>query len=289
MRKPRVAIQGTATSFHEQAALKYFGNDIEVIECNSFAFSCKQLSQNMADYTVMAIENSLAGSILTNYALITQNNLRVIGELYLKIELHLMALPETNLKEIEFIQSHPMAIKQCADFIAANPLLSVIESHDTAACAQVIAGKKLLNTAAIASEAAAQRYGLQILERNIETNKENFTRFFVLCKGDCLEENPDKSTLCFKLEHTPGSLVNALKVFQKYLVNLSRIQSVPIEGQPGAFSFYTDAEWLDKQLYDKCLKELARKTTDLQVLGEYRKSEVWDPSGLIQGPRLRSA
>ncbi|HXB40215.1 MAG TPA: prephenate dehydratase domain-containing protein [Bacteroidia bacterium] len=282
MRKSRVAIQGTAASFHEQAALQYFGNDIEIVECNSFSFSCKQLSDNMADYCVMAIENSLAGSILTNYNLITQNKLKIIGEVYLKIELHLLCLPETGLKEIEFIQSHPMAIKQCADFINAHPLVNVIESHDTAACAQLIAGKQLVNTAAIAGEAAAQRYGLKILERNIESNKENYTRFFVLSKGDYLEEIPDKSTLCFKLEHTPGSLVNALSVFKKYLVNLSRIQSVPIEGQPGQFRFYTDAEWLDKLLYEKCMKELAKKTNDLQILGEYKKHELTESKKLKQ-------
>lgn len=277
MRKPRVAIQGTAASFHEQAALAYFGNDIEVSACNSFSSSCKQVTENMADYCIMAIENSLAGSILTNYNLISQNNLRVIGEIYLKIELHLMSLPETSLKEIEFIQSHPMAIKQCADFIAQHPLVHVVESHDTAACAQLIAGKKLVNTAAIAGEAAAERYGLKILERNIETNKENYTRFFVLSKGDVPEENPDKSTLCFKLDHTPGSLVTALSVFKKYLVNLSRIQSVPIEGHPGQFRFYTDAEWIDKNLYDKCIKELGRKTIDLQLLGEYQKERGYSP------------
>jgi len=274
MRKPRVAIQGTVASFHEQAALHYFGNEIEIVECNSFPFSCRQVSDNRADYCVMAIENSLAGSILTNYNLVTQNKLRVIGEVYLKIELHLVCLPETNLKEIEFIRSHPMAIKQCADFIAAHPLVNMVESHDTAACAQLIAGKQLANTAAIAGEAAAKRYGLKILERNIETHKENYTRFFVLSKGDCLEEDPDKSTLCFKLEHTPGSLAKALSVFQKHMVNLSRIQSVPVEGQPGEFRFYTDAEWPDRNLYDKCLKELAKKSNDLQVLGEYRKHEI---------------
>lgn len=286
MRKPRVAIQGTAASFHEQAALHYFGADIEIVECNSFSFSCKQVSDNRADYCVMAIENSLAGSILTNYNLVTQNNLRVIGEVYLKIELHLVCLPETNLKEIEFIRSHPMAIKQCADFIATHPLINVVESHDTAACAHLIAKKQLTNTAAIAGEAAAERYGLKILERNIETHKENYTRFFILSKGICLEEKPDKSTLSFKLEHTPGSLVKALAVFQKHLVNLSRIQSVPIEGQAGQFRFYTDAEWLDKPLYDKCLKELARKTSDLQILGEYKKHEINSELG-IRNAELR--
>jgi prephenate dehydratase len=276
MRKPRVAIQGSAASFHEQAAIKYFGKDIETVECNSFSFSCKQVSDNMADYCVLAIENSLAGSILPNYNLVVQNKLRVIGEIYLKIELHLMSLPETNLEEIEFIRSHPMAIRQCSDFLAGHPFISVIESHDTAACAQQIAHDRLLGTAAIASEIAAERYGLKILERNIESHKENYTRFFVLSKGDVLEEDPDKSTLCFKLEHTPGSLVNALKVFQKHLVNLSRIQSVPIEGHPGQFRFYTDAEWLDRTLYEKCLKELAKKTNDLQILGEYKRNEISD-------------
>lgn len=274
MRKPRVAIQGSAASFHEQAALQYFGNEIETVECNTFSFSCKQVSENMADYCVMAIENSLAGSILTNYNLITQHRLRVIGEIYLKIELHLMCLPETNLEEVSFIRSHPMAIRQCRDFLSEHPLVNVIESHDTAACAQIIIKDKLTNTAAIAGEIAAKKYGLKILARNIESHRENYTRFFILSKGDVLEEDPDKCTLCFRLEHTPGSLAAALKVFQKYLVNLSRIQSVPIEGQPGQFRFYTDAEWLDRGLYEKCLKELGKKTSDLQVLGEYKRYEV---------------
>lgn len=274
MRKSRVAIQGTTASFHEQAALQYFGNDIDIVACNSFGLSCKQVYDNRADYCVKAIENSLAGSILPNYNLIANNNLRVIGEVYLKIELHLLGLPETDMKEISFIRSHPMAIKQCADFLAEYPLVNVVEASDTAACAKQIADKKMADTAAIASTVAAERYGLKILKANIETHKENYTRFFVLSKGDQLEENPDKSTLSFKLDHTPGSLVNALKVFQKYLVNLSRIQSVPIEGQAGQFRFYTDAEWLDKNLYDKCLRELARKTIDLQVMGEYRKYEL---------------
>jgi len=245
-----------------------------VVECNSFKLSAQHVFDNRADYCVMAIENSLAGSILTNYNLVSQHGLNVIGELYLKIELHLMCLPETNLKEIEFIQSHPMAIKQCAEFISKHPLVNVLESHDTAACAKHVLDKQLLNTAAIASESAAERYGLKILQRNIETHKENYTRFFILSKGDYLEENPDKSTLCFKLEHTPGSLVKALSVFQKYLVNLSRIQSVPIDGHPGQFRFYTDAEWLDRNLYEKCLKELNKKTIDLKILGEYKKHEL---------------
>jgi prephenate dehydratase len=222
----------------------------------------------------MAIENSLAGSILPNYNLMTQHNLRIIGEVFLKIELHLLGLPETSLAEIEFIQSHPMAIRQCGDFLANHPLVNVIESHDTAACARLIAEKGLLNTAAIAGRPAAERYGLKILQRNIETHKENYTRFFVLAKGDVREEKPDKSTLCFRLEHAPGSLAKALQVFQKCLVNLSRIQSVPMEGKPGQFRFYADAEWLDKPLYEKCLRELAKKTSDLRILGEYKKNEI---------------
>jgi prephenate dehydratase len=274
MRKTRVAIQGTSASFHEQAAQNYFGKDIEIIECNSFKLSCQQLRDNMVDYCVMAIENSLAGSILTNYNLVSEHRLKVIGELYLKIELHLMCLKETNLKEIEYIQSHPMAIKQCADFIAEHPLVSVIESHDTGTCAKLIARNQLANTAAIASEIAAEFYGLKILKRNIETHKENYTRFFVLSKGDLIEKDTDKSTLSFKLDHEPGSLVKALNVFQKNLVNISKIQSVPIEGKPNTYRFYLDVEWLDKLLYAKCLKELNKKALDLQVLGEYKRHEL---------------
>ena len=167
-----------------------------------------------------------------------------------------------------------MAIKQCADFIATNPLVSVIESHDTGTCAKLIARNKMANTAAIASELAAELYDLKILKRNIETHKENYTRFFVLSKGDLVENDTNKSTLSFQLGHEPGSLAKALNTFQKNLVNISKIQSVPNIGEPNRYRIYADVEWLDKLLYDKCLKELRKQTIDLHVLGEYKKHEL---------------
>ncbi len=273
MRKSRVAIQGIQASFHDQAARTFFGNDIETVECNSFDASCKAVCDNRADYCVIAIENSLAGSILSNYNLIKNNRLEIMGELFLKIELHLLAVPGVTVLDITTIKSHPIAIRQCADYLSANPQLSVVESQDTATCAKTVAAQQPKDTAVIASDVAAEKYGLNIIARNIETHKKNFTRFFVLSKGQQIEEKADKATLCFNLGHEPGSLVKALKVLERNLVNISRIQSVPIVGKPSEYHFYLDVEYIDKYIFDNCLKQLNKKTKQLVVLGEYKRQE----------------
>ena len=270
MRKERVAIQGIRASFHDQAARAYFGKNVETVECNSFDASCKAVCNNTADYCVIAIENSLAGTILSNYNLIRNNNLKIIGELYQKIELHLLAIQGVNLKDIKSIKSHPIAIKQCADYLTAHPEIMVIESQDTATCAKLLSEQQLKDTAVIASDMAAKKYGLKIINRNIETHKKNFTRFFVLSKGQQIEEKADKATLCFNLGHEPGCLVNALKILARNLVNVSRIQSVPIVGHPSEYHFYLDVEFIDKYIFDNCLKQLKKKTKQLVVLGEYK-------------------
>ncbi|HWZ34767.1 MAG TPA: prephenate dehydratase domain-containing protein, partial [Mucilaginibacter sp.] len=182
--KTRVAIQGIRASFHEEAAFKYFGENIQTIECNSFKQTFDALENNEADYVVMAIENSIAGSILPNYSLLLNYNFPVIGEIYLPIQLHLMALPGVSFDQIKYVTSHPIAIRQCIDFFDEYPHLKIVESSDTAACAKRIHDEKLTDTVAIANNLAAKLYELDIIERRIESNKKNFTRFLILTKHE---------------------------------------------------------------------------------------------------------
>lgn len=178
--KTRIAIQGVKASFHEEAAFKYFGEDIETIECESFKKTCEMLKQGKADYVVMAIENSIAGSILPNYNLLRDYRFHIIGEVHLNIQQNLLALPGVKITDIKFVESHPIAIRQCDEFLSDYPEWTVKEGMDTAACAKGIADNQLKNTAAIASALAAKLYGLNILEKRIETNKKNATRFLIL-------------------------------------------------------------------------------------------------------------
>src|SRR5688572_24193912 len=180
--KTHVAIQGIATSFHEVAALSYFDEPIQTVECLTFHELCESLKNGTADYAVMAIENSIAGSILPNYFLLQSYHFNIIGELYLPIHMHLLVLPGVKLADIKCIESHPMAIRQCAEFIHSMNGIEVRESDDTALSAKRVKEMKLKNTAAIANEFAAEKYGLEILEKRIETHKKNFTRFLVLAK-----------------------------------------------------------------------------------------------------------
>jgi len=176
----RVAIQGIKASFHEEAAFKFFGKDIQTIECNSFKQTCDVLENGDADFVVMAIENSIAGSLLPNYTLIREYNFAVVGEVYLAIQLHLMALPGVKFEDIKYATSHPIAIRQCVDFFEDYPQIQIIEGNDTAACAKRIKEEQLTDTVAIANTLAAELYELNVIERRIESNKKNFTRFLIL-------------------------------------------------------------------------------------------------------------
>src|SRR5688572_9026262 len=181
-KKLRIAIQGIAASFHEVAALTYFNEPIETIECLTFHQLCENLKNGQADYAVMAIENSIAGSILPNYFLLQDYHFSIKGELYLPIHMHLLALPGVKLSDITCIESHPMAIRQCSEYLHALNSVEIRESDDTALSAKRVKELKLKNTAAIANEHAAKKHGLQILEKRIETHKKNFTRFLILTK-----------------------------------------------------------------------------------------------------------
>lgn len=273
MSKTRVAIQGTKASFHEEAAFKYFGEDIITVECESFKRTCDVLRQGDADYVVMAIENSIAGSLLPNYNLLRDYRFQITGEVYLSIQLHLMALPGVSFEDIRFIESHPIAIRQCADFLEDNPQIRVSEGMDTAACAKKISEKQLQNTAAIANQLAASLYGLQILERRIETNKKNYTRFLILSNQINNTPLANKASLSFQTGNQIGALYKVLQCFAEQHINLSKIQSMPVLGKRNEYEFYVDIEWKKQQDYDAAIRKVLKHTINFTIMGEYQKND----------------
>jgi len=273
-KKLSIAIQGIATSFHEIAALTYFEEPIETIECLSFHQLCESLKNGTADYAVMAIENSIAGSILPNYFLLQDYHFSIVGEIYLPIHMHLLVLPGVKLSEIKTIESHPMAIRQCSEYLHAMNGVEIRESDDTALSAKKVAELKLKDTAAIANESAAKKYGLQILERRIETHKKNFTRFLILTKRSPGKTECNKASLCFEVANEVGSLADALMTFKNNSINLTKIQSIPIIGRPSEYSIHIDIEWKRRKNYDEAMHLVLRQVKNLNVLGEYKKGKI---------------
>lgn len=273
-KKTKVAIQGIATSFHEVAALTYFQEPIDTVECLSFHALCESLKQEESDFAMMAIENSIAGSILPNYFLLQEYHFSIIGEVYLPIHMHLLALPGVKLSDIKCVESHPMAIRQCNDFLFRLENIEIRESDDTAVSARKVKENKLTDTAAIANEYAAKKFGLQILEKRIETNKKNFTRFLVLTKGRETTKDSNKASLCFEVANEVGSLAEALMTLKKNQINLTKIQSIPIVGKPSEYSIHIDVEWKRRKSYDTAIQEVLRQVRNLNVLGEYKKAKI---------------
>ncbi len=273
-KKLKIAIQGIATSFHEVAALTYFNEPIETVECLSFHQLCESLKNGTSDYAVMAIENSIAGSILPNYFLLQDYHFNIIGELYLPIHMNLLVLPGTKITDIKTIESHPMAIRQCSEFLHSLNGVEIRESDDTALSAKRVKELKLKNTAAIANEFAAKKYGLTILEKRIETHKKNFTRFLVLAKRSNGKIESNKASLCFEVANEVGSLADALMTFKSNSINLTKIQSIPIIGRPSEYSIHIDVEWKRRKNYDTAMQEIIRQVKNLNVLGEYKKAKI---------------
>jgi prephenate dehydratase len=272
--KPRVAIQGIRASFHEEAAIRYFGENAQTIECNSFKQTFEALKNKEADYVVMAIENSIAGSILPNYTLLLDYGFPVVGEIYLPIQLHLMALPGVKFEDIKYVTSHPIALRQCVDFFDEYPHLKIVESNDTAACAKRIRDEQLTDTVAIANALAAKLYGLDVLERRIESNKKNFTRFLILTHHDNVEKkNANKASLCFQVSNKVGALAKVLNIFADEGINMSKIQSMPILGKRNEYNFYVDIEWEEQKQYDASIRQILKYTHNFNILGEYERHD----------------
>jgi prephenate dehydratase len=279
----KVAIQGGYGAFHEIAARKYFKNtELEIIPCDTFIDLFESAAGGNADVAVVAIENSVAGSLIPNYALLSSSNMKVTGEVYLRIVQNLIALPGQKLEDISEVHSHPMAILQCQDFL--RPLrqrgVKVIESIDTALSAKWISEKGLKGVAALASDLAADIYGLEVIAESVESNKRNFTRFLIAEPGN-ISDKPDapgdpssnKSSVCFTLPHQVGSLSQILSVLAFYKVNLSKIQSLPIVGQEWEYFFHLDILYDDYNMYKKALAAIRPLIDQLQILGEYRRGE----------------
>ena len=276
MRSVRVAIQGVKAAFHDVAARAYFvGSDLEQVECPSFARLGQALKSGDADRAMMAIENSIAGSILPNYSLLEAHGFKILGEIYLRIEMNLMALPGQKLEDLSFVRSHPMALAQCQDFLLENPHLQALEGADTAESAKDIREKDMKGHAAIASRLAAETYGLEILRAGIETNDRNYTRFLVIARGEDVTApaEANKASIRFELNSRPGSLARALEAFGRRSVNLTKIQSVPILGRPYEYSFHVDLEWEDRDGYLAAMGAIASEVTRLIHFGEYLRSE----------------
>lgn len=275
----KIAIQGGYGAFHEIAANKYFGEGtVEIVPRNTFKDLFKSLKDGKVDYGITAIENSLAGSILPNYTLLLESNMKIIGEAFLRIKQNLVALPGQQIDDIKEVHSHPMAILQCQDFFDDYPQIVLIDSIDTALSAKRIADQKLVGTAAIASDLAAKNYNLEVIAESIETNKNNYTRFLILedkNESGYQDETVNKSSLSFALANKIGCLSKILSIFSYYDINLSKIQSMPIIGRDWEYQFYIDLEFDDYHMYRQSVDAVRPFTSNLWILGEYNKGKIY--------------
>ncbi len=272
----KIAIQGIKGAFHEIAAKEYFGEDIETLNCDKFKQIFDSVQTGEADFGIAAIENTIAGSILENYVLLKKSKLKITGEISLHITQNFMTLPGTKINDITEVYSHPTAILQSKEFFNSYPEMKLIEWPDTASSAKKIADEKLVNTAAIASEYAAELYGLEILARKIETNEQNYTRFVIIQRNPLNDIENNKASVCFELGHYPGSLVDVLMIFKNQQINMTKIQSLPILGSPYQYYFYIDLEWKDRSKYDKALNSVLKIVSNLSVMGEYKRDEKFN-------------
>lgn len=273
--KKRVTIQGIAGCYHEAAARAYFGEEeIETVACATFAEMFDRMALDRSLLGIIAIENTIAGSLLQNHELLRKSNLNIVGEYKLRISHVLAALPGETLDDIREVNSHPMALMQCGEFLKTHPRMKLVEKDDTAGSAQEITQHHLTGHAAICGRLAAQIYGLNILAEGIETNKRNFTRFLVVADplySDWLTAGKriNKASLVFSLPHTQGSLSKVLTILSFYDINLSKIQSMPIIGREWEYRFYIDLTFDNFTRYKQSLDAIRPLTKNFKILGEY--------------------
>ncbi len=271
----RIAIQGIKGSFHDIAAHQYFpGEDIELICCDTFEALFDAMRRDSAVLGMMAIENTIAGSLLHNYELLRASGTTIVGEHKLHIEHSIMCLPDEDWDSLKEVNSHPVALEQCRAFLAAHPALRVVEVEDTAGAAETISRLGLHGHAAICSKDAAPLYGMKVLQESIEDNKHNFTRFLVLCDPWAADNMRDvnhtnKAALVFAVAHSEGCLSQVLSIFSFYRINLTKIQSLPIIGREWEYLFYVDVTYDDYIRYRQSIDAIRPLTKQLQILGEY--------------------
>ncbi|MFI3266441.1 MAG: prephenate dehydratase [Rikenellaceae bacterium] len=268
MKKPKVAIQGYQGSFHHIVARECLGEDAEILCCTTFRQLASRVENLEADYGVMAIENSIAGSILANYTILQNSDLHIIGEYYLPIRQHLIALPGVKLEDIEEVHSHPIALLQSSDYLDEHPW-RLVEMSDTAGAARNIAEKGLRNAAAVAGNIAAEMFGLEILTQDIHTIKNNHTRFLIIQRNrHQIVENANKASLCFTTKHEQGSLLSVLEQLRD--VNMTKIQSSPVANEPWSYMFHIDFEFDSAADYNNIIEKIYATAQQVHVYGIYR-------------------
>ena len=272
----RIAIQGELGSFHDIAAHLYFeGEQIQLICCATFEQVFEQIKRDPTVIGMLAIENTIAGSLLHNYELLRDSGATIVGEQRLHIEHSICCLPEDSWETINEVHSHPVALMQCRGFLANHPELKAVEAEDTAGAAEYISRHTCRGWAAICHSQAAEMYGMKVLENQIEDNKHNFTRFLVVSsprKADFLRslEKADKASLVFSLPHEEGSLSKILTILSFYNINLTKIQSLPIIGHEWEYMFYVDVTYTNLTRYRQSIDAIAPLTKELKILGEYQ-------------------
>ena len=277
MATTKVSIQGYEGSFHQVAARQFFGNEVEVITCATFRDVVRiAANREESDGGVMAIENSIAGSILPNYNLLQKSDLKVVGEIYLQIGQNLMVNPGVRLEDIREVHSHPMALLQCIDYLERNPHWKLVETEDTALSAKHLQQHRSKHIAAIASDLAAQLYGLDILGPNIQTMKNNYTRFLILQRADVARDvtDPDKASVNFHTDHSRGSLARVLTRIAEGGINLSKLQSMPIPGSDWEYSFHADMEFEGLEQFQTVIEAIKPITAELKIYGTYKKGRT---------------
>jgi len=271
-----IAIQGIRGSFHHEVAQKYFSSTAEVIECMSFDSAVDNLLQHQTDSMVMALENSIAGSIIPNYALIDNHNLSIVGEYYLDIQHNLMALKGETLATIKEVHSHPMALLQCKVFFKDYPHIKLVEAKDTAEVAKQVSKDNIKGIAAIASKNAASLYQLDILAESIQTIKHNETRFVIVRRenNNLERKGINKASLKFELDHKRGSLATILNVMSDCKLNLTKIQSLPKIETPWKYAFFVDVTFDTHKDYEKAYAIMQIMAENFKVLGEYKNAKT---------------
>lgn len=275
----RVAIQGYEGCFHHIAAQGYYGHNIEIVPCATFRELATRLTSGDVDTALMAIENSIAGSILPNYAILQNSSLRVVGEIYLQIVQNLLVLPDVELEDIREVWSHPMALLQCADYLDHHPW-RMVETEDTALSAAKIAQQGVRHAAAIAGTLPAELFGLKVIAPAINTILNNHTRFVALRRlDDPLASEPainpeqpiNKASLFFQIGHRRGSLLAVLNTLQRYNINMTKLQSCPVPSDPWHYQFHLDMEFDELAEYREAVLDMKALSESLTVYGEYTK------------------
>ena len=272
----RIAIQGAIGSFHDIAAHQYFGGEqIQLICCATFEQVFENIKRDPTVIGMLAIENTIAGSLLHNYELLRDSDTTVVGEHKLHIEHSICCLPEDSWDTVKEVHSHPVALMQCRGFLANHPSLKAVEAEDTAGAAEFISKQQCRGWSAICNASAARLYGMKILQEAIEDNKHNFTRFLVVSnpnKADFLRplETVNKASLVFSLPHEEGSLSQVLSILYFYKINLTKIQSLPIIGHEWEYMFYVDVTFDNLTRYRQSIDAIMPLTKELKVLGEYK-------------------